>query len=167
MTIGAYVTKQLLHLECGFPSYCDPTLEPYFETLDEEYACVLRRPIQFEELAGNIATVEDLKTNYVTLLSTVTTRKVDLDTLFKVFALSRDYIRHFKNQRHNLYAMSICYWIGNYIDSCREEVTDRLYSYSRSWFKRTVNNVYIVFDKKCRIIIQFLASICSSLGSFI
>ena len=167
MTIGAYVTKQLLHLECGFPSYCDPTLEPYFETLDEEYACVLRRPIQFEELAGNIATVEDLKTNYVTLLSTVTTRKVDLDTLFKVFALSRDYIRHFKNQRHNLYAMSICYWIGNYIDSCREEVTDRLYSYSRSWFKRTVNNVYIVFDKKCRIIIQFLASICSSLGPFI
>ena len=116
MNPGRYVALRLLEIECGFPSYYDEILEPYFISLDEEYSSSLRVETLIKDISG--PTLVQVKNSYIELLCRVTKSppQINIDTMYAVFMLSRDYIKHYQIQRNALYAIAICHWVGNFID---------------------------------------------------
>ena len=120
MNVGTYIGLRLLEVECNFPSYFDNCLEVYFTRLDEEYASFARCKTKIREITGGDLTM--LKTFYVSLLCEVTKTppEFNIDVIFKVFMLSRDYIQYLKLQRNGMFAMTICIWLGEFINNCGE-----------------------------------------------
>ena len=125
MDPGRYVGLKLLEVECGFPSYFDAELEHYYTCLDEEYNSYLRTQALIEDLSG--ATLVQVKENYINLLCSIANSppQFNSDTVYDAFMLTRDYIRYYQMQRNGLYAVALCYWLGNFIDKCNIDWTLR------------------------------------------
>lgn len=154
MNLGRYVTLRLLEIECGFPPCYDKEMEAIFKLLNEEFISAMRHKTEIEHISGG--DLDLLRRKYVDLVVDITKSppKIDVNVVYAVFMLSRDYIVYFQNQRNGMFAMAVSYWLGDFIDSSAVEITaprNTLF-YKRKCFMELVNHVVVTsFSFSCRV----------------
>ena len=117
MEQGKYVTLRLLENECGFPPYYEERMETGFRILDAEFNSRNRAMLTNVKIDGD--DLVEIKEKYDEMIADITqyNSTVSNEEMFAVFLMSREYIFQFQAQRNGMFAMAICHWVGEFIDT--------------------------------------------------